>query len=139
VASIALLPALAACSASTPADYATGVYPSQSIGDALKDSLASPRPTRADGDYTAEAYPSQSIGDALKGAPASPPPRAVGPPAPPNSSSAVAGQPGRAAPSSSAAAAAPAPSAPRDGSDASAYPSVSLSDLLFGPPKPAPR
>src|SRR5208282_3678249 len=47
VASIALLPALAGCSSSSPTDYAANGYPSQSLADLLKGSLDSPPPARA--------------------------------------------------------------------------------------------
>lgn len=111
-ASIALLPALAACSSTSSNDY----------------------------DAAAAAYPSQSLADLLKGSPNSPTPmRTAGQPAPPNSSTAVVGQSDPASPSGSATAgaAATAPSQSSDEFDpaASAYPSVSLSDLLSGSTK----
>jgi hypothetical protein len=106
-ASIALLPALAACSSTSSNDY----------------------------DAAAAAYPSQSLADLLKGSQNSQTPvRTAGPSAPPNSSTAVASGPSPVASSgpATAVAAVPAPSATSDDFDpaASAYPSVSLSDYL---------
>lgn len=105
-ASIALLPALAACSSTSSNDY----------------------------DAAAAAYPSQSLADLLKGSQNSQTPVTAGPSAPPNSSTAVASGPSPVASSgpATAVAAVPAPSATSDDFDpaASGYPSVSLSDYL---------
>jgi hypothetical protein len=114
-ASIAVLPVLAGCSTSASYDYssaAAAAYPSQSLADLFKGSLDSPPPVRM----------------------------AAQPPASPNSSAVVAGPanasgPGAPNPTGSGTATAAVPAASPDDyyrSAASAYPSVSLSDLLSG-------
>jgi len=123
-ASIALLPALAGCSSSSSVDYATDVYPSQSLVDILKGSTDSPPPAHT----PAPPSPGSSVAAANEPRPAAPAdPAAATVPAPAPAAAPVA-------------AAAPAPSPP-EASDpvAAAYPSVSLIDLLSGSTKPAPR
>jgi hypothetical protein len=119
-ASIALLPALAGCSASSSIDYAADAYPSQSLVDILKGSTDSPPPAQA----AAPPPPSPAVaaGNEPRPAAATVPAAAVAP----------------ASAAAPVAAAVPAPSPPGDSDPvAAAYPSVSLIDLLAGSTKPA--
>jgi hypothetical protein len=120
MASIALLPALAACSSSSSIEYATDAFPNQSLADILKGATASPPPAPA----AAPPAPNPAMG-AREPGPTAPPPSAAAAPAP-----------AAAAPTSASVAAAPspAPSAPPAESDpvADAFPSVSLVDILTG-------
>jgi hypothetical protein len=113
MASIALLPALAACSSSSSIEYATDAFPNQSLADILKGATASPAPAAA------PPAPNPAMG-AREPGPTAQPPSAAAAPAPTSASAA-------AAPS-------PAPSAPPAESDpvADAFPSVSLVDILTG-------
>jgi hypothetical protein len=114
------LPLLVSCSSSSSVEYATDAFPSQSLVDLLKGSKNSP-PAAPAAPTAPPAAPSAT--DA-----ALPPPASVAPPA------------REPAPVSTTAAANPPPAAasPPEPSDpvATAFPSVSLIDLLKGERKP---
>jgi hypothetical protein len=118
MASIALLPALAACSSSSSIEYATDAFPNQSLADILKGATASPTPAAA------PPAPNPALAASGPGSTAAPAMAAAPAPAP------VAAP----APASVAAAPPPTPSAPPAESDpvADAFPSVSLVDILTG-------
>jgi hypothetical protein len=110
MAAILLLPTLVGCSSVSSTDYATNAYPSRSLADLLKGSPEPPPPVQT------AALPAPSVPSASSnGATTAVDPRST------------------AAPSGPVTSAAPrAPSANPQESDpaASAYPSVSLGDLL---------
>jgi hypothetical protein len=116
MASIALLPALAACSSSSSIEYATDAFPNQSLADILKGATASPPPVPA------AAPPAPNPALAASG---------PGPTAAPAMAAAPASAP-VAAPAPASVAAAPPPPPAESDPVADAFPSVSLVDILTG-------